>query len=276
MLDASQSEEIKTGIRNGTVVPYLGPEALGGVVEQGSGQPIPADSDSLILSLNGGRPMAPRLMYEFPRAAMNLELKRGRGYVEHWLTETYAQKQWTQSAFHQWLAAQNVPYLIDTNRDQLMQNAYADRKHTLIVGLARVAGTDYRFKIFEFTGTSYEERWPATVDPDLPVLFKPLGTPAPEPNYIASDADFVDYITELMGGFAIPSFVKERRTGKRYFVAGLRLRRDTERMILTELMYGADSDAGWVFIEQPTTKERRFCEKRGLTLIEAPASSLLG
>ena len=208
---------------------------------------------------------------------MNLELKKGRKYVEKWLTATYGEKTWTRSSFHDWLATLHVPYVVDTNRDQQLQIAYADRKHTLIVGLARVTGTDYRFKIFEFTGSSYEERQLETVDLELPVLFKPLGTPAPEPNYIASDADFVDYITELMGGFAIPSFVKQRRVGKRYLILGLRLLRDTERMILTEIIHGApEAAAGWIFVQDPTDKERRFCEAKGLRIIQDPVTCLMG
>ncbi len=266
---------IRAGLTSGAVVPYLGPAALTGVVDRSTGDPIPADSDSLILAVNDGRPMAPKLMYEFPRAAMNLELKKGRQHVERALTQTYARQSWTSSRVHSWLAGLGLPYVIDTNRDRLMQDEYQNRAHTLVLGIARIAGTDYRFKIFEFDGGSYVARSSSEVNPRLPVLFKPLGTPTPEPTFIASDADFVDYITELMGGFAIPSFLKERRLGKRYLILGLRLTRDTERMILTELMYGASADAGWIFIENPTAKERRFCERLGLTVVCEDPTQLL-
>ena len=106
-----------TGIESGDIIPYLGPNALDGVTEKTSGNPIPADSDSLILAMNKGQPMAPRLMYEFPRAAMNLENKKGRKFIERFLTETYADKQWTTSRLHQWLAERSIPYIIDINRD---------------------------------------------------------------------------------------------------------------------------------------------------------------
>jgi len=36
------------------------------------GRPIPADSDSLIIAMNDGKPMAPKLMCEFPHAALSL------------------------------------------------------------------------------------------------------------------------------------------------------------------------------------------------------------
>lgn len=77
-------------------MPYLGPGVLSGVTEAGSGEAIPADSDSLILAMNGGKPMAPRLMFEFARAAMDMELKKGRNFVYRFLSETYGERQWTR------------------------------------------------------------------------------------------------------------------------------------------------------------------------------------
>lgn len=59
------------GLSNNLVAPYLGPSVLLDVKSKLNGIPISADSDSLILSMNLGKPMAPKLMYEFPRAAMN-------------------------------------------------------------------------------------------------------------------------------------------------------------------------------------------------------------
>ncbi len=85
-------EQLIDGIENNQIVPYLGFEALAGVTNTETGEAIPADSDSLILAMNGGKPMAPRLMYEFPRAAMNVELKRGRGAVTRFLDATYGQQ----------------------------------------------------------------------------------------------------------------------------------------------------------------------------------------
>lgn len=271
----NSKEFILEGLRQGNVVPYLGPLGLAGVRDEQSGEQIPADSDSLIRALNDGKPMAPKLMYEFPRAAMNLELKKGRNFVNQALTSIYQGRNWSRSQLHSWLASLSLPYIIDTNRDQQLQDAYAERPHTLVLGVARIMGTSYRFRLFEYSAAGYREVDGSEVNPELPVLFKPLGTPNPEPNYIASDADFVDYITELMGGFAIPAFVKHRRRGKRYLILGQRFVRDTERMILSELIHDADEAPGWVFIEEPTPKEARFCERLGLQIVRESPTTLL-
>jgi hypothetical protein len=267
-------DDIFSGLSDGSVVPYLGPGALNGVVDP-NGKAIPADSDSLILAMNNGQPMAPKLMYEFPRAAMNVELKRGRKAVNKFLDATYKDTQWSASALHAWLAQQKLPYIVDCNRDTQLQLQYADTPHTLIVGIARMSGKEYRFRIFHFDGSAYAPIEQEAVDTTLPVLFKPLGTPLPESNYIASDADFVDYITELMGGFAIPSFVKRSRQSKRYVTLGLRFNRDTDRMVFSDVIFGADKPAGWVLIPHPTDKEKRYLERLNVEIVNADVADFL-
>lgn len=267
--------ELEERIRQGRLVPYLGPGMVADVVDVISGAPMPADSESLILAMNGGRPMAPRLMYEFPRAAMNMELKKGRSFVNRFLSELYAGRQWTRSRMHEWLFANNPSYVIDINRDLQLQESFASTPHTLVRGVARLGGSDYRFRLDHFDGETYREIGQEEVDAELPVLFKPMGTPMPDAAFIASDADYVDYITELMGGFAIPAFLKQLRVGKQYLLLGLRLTRDTERMVLADIIYGAAKPAGWALIPNPTPKERRSCRRLGIEIIEADIRDLV-
>ena len=135
--------ELIQGIEQGQIIPFLGPGALAGVLDPLNQEPIPADSDSLIIGLNDGRPMSPRLMWEFSRAAMNVELKRGRGAVQRFLDQTYGQRTWTRAPLHDWLKSLAPPYVIDINRDTQLQDSHADQPHTLVRGIARTGGTDY-------------------------------------------------------------------------------------------------------------------------------------
>jgi hypothetical protein len=113
------------------------------------------------------------------------------------------------------------------------------------------------------------------MDRNVPILFKPMGTAKPEPNYVASDADYVDYITELMGGFAIPDYLKEYRQGKKYLLLGMSLNRDSERMVLSDIMYGAAEPKGWYLTKTPTDKEVRFCKRLGLEIVPADVIDFL-
>ena len=267
-------ETIKNGLHKGSIIPYLGPGALSGAVNTQTGDPIPADSDSLILAMNGGKPMAAKLMYEFPRAAMNQELKKGRSFVNRFLDQLYGKTQWTRAPLHDWLAQLKPPCVIDVNRDTQLIDSYADTPHNLMLGISRIGGTDFRYKLYHYDGSSYQEITNEQADTRLPLLLKPMGSPQPEASYIASDADYVDYLTELMGGFGVPRMFKDYRQQKQYLLLGLSLKRDTERMVLSDLIHG--HRGGWAVIEQPTDKERRFCEKNlGMQLIDMPLSEFM-
>jgi hypothetical protein len=268
-------DEILAGLYENRIVPYLGPGVLADVTQVDTGAPMPADSNSLIIAMNDGRPMAPKLMYEFPRAAMNLELKRGRSFVERFLEKTYGQTRWTRAALHDWLASWRPRYVVDINRDTQLQESYAGQPHILIQGLARIAGTDYRFSIHQYEGGQYREIQQEEAEPSLPILFKPMGSPQPVPHYIASDADYVDYITELMGGFAIPSFLKEYRRAKQYLLIGMPLNRDSERMVMSDIVYGAAEAKGWVLNKSATNKEKKYCERIGLEILDLGVEDLL-
>jgi hypothetical protein len=161
------------------------------------------------------------------------------------------------------------------NRDTQLQDSYADEEHTLIVGVARITAGQYRFRIYHYDGNHYHETTQEQVDTLLPVLFKPMGSPKPEANFIASDADYVDYITELMGGFAIPDFLKEYRKDKQYLLIGLPLNRDSERMVMSDIIQGAATPKGWVLNKNPTDKELRYCKKIGLEILDASVEDLL-
>ncbi|MBK1644240.1 SIR2 family protein [Thiocapsa imhoffii] len=268
-------QRLASALRQGELVPFLGPGALAGAQDVLTNEPMPADSESLILAMNGGKPMSPRLMWEFSRAAMNVELKRGRGAVTRFLDTTYGQRTWTRAPLHQWLRDIRPGYVIDINRDTQLQDSYQDVPHLLIRGIARIGGTDYRFRLHHYDGVRYREIELDEADPAVPILFKPLGSPRPDATYIASDADFVDYLTELMGGFGIPAFLKKNRRGRRYLFLGLRFLRDTERMIAADLIHDAGTPTGWALIPDPTDKERRFCHAKGIEIVTADFPELL-
>lgn len=268
-------QELANKLINHEIVPYLGAGALADVVEVGTQNPIPAESDSLILAITGGKPLSARLMYEFPRAAMDQELKRGQSAVNKALNAVYAQKEWTRGALHEWIAEIKSPYVIDINRDLQLQMSYINTPHILIQGVARISGTQFRFKLDYFNGEQYQSVTQENVPENIPILFKPMGSPLPDAVYIASDADYVDYITELMGGFAIPNFLKTYRKQRQYLFLGLRLNRDTERMVLSDIIYDSAEPAGWALISEPTPKERRFCALKKIEIVEASITDLL-
>jgi hypothetical protein len=266
MMNKTLPESLLEAMHSGQCVPVIGSDALKDVTDP-QGNPIPADSDSLIIAMNQGRPMAPKLMYEFPRAAMNIELKKGRKAVTRFLDTTYRDTTWSVSDFHQQLVSLNPDYIIDMNRDTQLQLLWQDTPHILVVGVARITGGSERYRLFHYNGSQYLATQASWLDTELPVLFKPVGTPLPESLYIASDADYVDYLTELMGGFGMPPFLKQKRLGRQYLLLGLRLNRDTPRMLLNDIAYGAGEPAGWACLPDPTPNEEKFLRRKGYEIL---------
>jgi predicted metal-dependent TIM-barrel fold hydrolase len=56
---------------------------------------------------------------------------------------------------------------------------------------------------------------------------------------------------------------------------GLPLNRDSERMVMSDIIYSADEPKGWVLNKSPTNKEKRYCEKMGLEILDIGVEELL-
>jgi hypothetical protein len=53
------------------------------------------------------------------------------------------------------------------------------------------------------------------------------------------------------------------------------LNRDSERMVMSDIVYGAAEHKGWVLNKNPTDKEKRYCKKIGLEILDADVEDLL-
>ncbi|WP_024791024.1 MULTISPECIES: SIR2 family protein [unclassified Lebetimonas] len=259
-------KNIKKEIKENKTVPYLGIGIFKNVKTK-EGEQMPYDSDSLILMMNNGRAMSPRLMYEFSRAAMHLEQRRGYEYIQQ-LTNWIYSKPFEPTEIHKEIVNLNPKYIIDTNRDSKFQELLLDVEHILIVGKARILDNDYRYEIYKFDIQT--KQYIKTDDEELKnaqkILFKPMGSTLPKPSFIISDADYVDWITEAMGGFAVPAFLKKYRKGKKYLFLGADFSKDTERMVANELTL--DLDGGYYVKEPPLSKkEENFLKRHNLTHI---------
>ncbi|HEO98851.1 MAG: SIR2 family protein [Campylobacterales bacterium] len=260
-------ETIKKELRNQTTVPYFGMGIFKGIKTK-EGEQIPYDSDSMILMMNNGRAMSDRLMFEYSRAAMHLEQRRGVDYIQQMMHWIYT-KPFDPTPLQKAILNMQPRYIIDTNRDSKIQELLAYEPHTLIVGKSRILNNDYRYEIFEWDmeNKKYFQVEEDALDDAKKILFKPMGTPLPEPSFVISDADYVDWLTEAMGGFAVPSVLKTYRKTKKYLFLGTAFDRDTDRMVANELTI--DLEGGYFINDQPLSKkEEKFIEKHNLELLE--------
>ncbi|MDD3769378.1 MAG: SIR2 family protein [Sulfuricurvum sp.] len=259
-------ETIKKEIRNQTTIPYFGLGVFEGATTK-EGEALPYDSDSLILAMNGGRAMAPRLMYEYSRAAMHLEQRRGVDYMVQLINHIYT-KPFDPTPLHKAIADMSPRYIIDTNRDTKFQELLAYTPHCLIIGKSRIMGNDYRYEIYEYDveNQKYFQVDDEVLESAEKILFKPMGSPLPVPSFVISDADYVDWLTEAMGGYAVPKVLKTYRKTKKYLFLGTYFDRDTDRMVANELTI--DLEGGYVVTDRELgKKEQKFIDKHNLEVI---------
>ena len=261
-------DKIKESLANGTLVPFLGMGIFKDTVAS-DGSNLPFDSDSMSLALNDDRAMSKRLMYEYTRVAMSLEQRKGRDFIVEKTNHIYSSKQYEPPLIYKYLKSVQPPYLIDTNLDDSACKIYEDTEHFMITGVSRIMGGPDRFMTYKYNvhTKNYHEIGKEGVHTSIPILFKPLGSTVPGKNFIISDADFVDWLTEAMAGFAMPPVLKEYKEGKSYLFLGVDFSKDTYRMVANELTLGL---AGGFIIDNKelwSKKEEQFISTHNLAKI---------
>jgi hypothetical protein len=269
-------ENLKENLQNGTLIPFLGMGVFYNT-KASDGSDVPYDSDSMILALNNGRAMSPRLMYEYSRAAMSLEQRKGREFIVQMTNHIYSSKEYELPYTFQALKTIKPKYLIDTNLDDSGSKIYEDVEHIMITGISRITAEYDRFIVYKFNPESqeYSEISKDEIDESLPILFKPMGSMNPDMNFIISDADFVDWLTEAMGGYAMPQFLKEYRKDKSYLFLGVDFSRDTYRMVANEITLGLKDGYVVANKDEYTKKENKFFTTHNLELIQGDTDTFL-
>jgi len=264
-------ENIKEKLLDGSLVPFIGMGVFKDT-KSTDGQQLPFDSDSMILALNNGRAMSDRLMYEYSRAAMSLEQRKGREFIVNMTNHIYSSKEYELPFVYKYFKELQPKYLIDTNLDDSGCKVYEDVAHFMVIGVSRVMFIVY---LYDLDSKTYNVIEKEKLNDSLPILFKPMGSTVPDKDFIISDADFVDWLTEAMGGYAIPPFLKEYKQKKSYLFLGLDFDRDTYRMVANEITLGLDTGLVISKKDEYTKKEHKFVKTHNLELIEKDPEEFL-
>ena len=102
------------------------------------------------------------------------------------------------------------------------------------------------------------------------LLYKPLGSHGPAANYLVSDSDFVEVLTEIDIQTPIPVAVQSWRTGRSFLFLGCRFDDQLTRCFARQIMKRS-SDTHWAVLpEEPTRMEARFLQEQNITRIAMP------
>jgi len=102
------------------------------------------------------------------------------------------------------------------------------------------------------------------------LLYKPIGSHGPAGNFLVSDSDYVEVLTEIDIQTPIPAAVQAWRTGRNFLFLGCRFDDQLTRCFARQIMKRS-SDKHWAVLpEEPTRMEARFLQEQGITRINLP------
>ncbi|WP_445222342.1 SIR2 family NAD-dependent protein deacylase [Bradyrhizobium sp. Pa8] len=251
-------------LRGGNVVPYLGP----GLVELSSAR-VPINPDDLAAFFGTKLTLPKRVRGNAWACAQHIETTRHRTTLTAMMTDAFsATVKPTQLQRH--LVTLPLPLIVDTWFDGAMRNALAGRSNWgEIQGITRAGLSEDRwYRFYDAAGTEIDC---SLVTSWATVLYKPHGSVAPAKNFLVSDADYVEVLTEIDIQTPIPDEVKARRTGRSFLFLGCRFNDQLLRTYARQVSKRS-SNVHYAVVEPDTLSknERRFLAAQGLTPLAIP------
>jgi SIR2-like protein len=263
--DAEASlKQVAAGLRAGTIVPFLGP----GLTEL-SEPAIPVNPEALAAFFGIKVALPRRAKGNAWAAAQHIESMKHRSTVTALMSEAFASPV-EPTALHRHLASLRLPMIVDTWYDGAMRAALSQRKDWgEVQGITRAGiGEDRWYRFYDAAGVEADR---AAASGWATLLYKPHGSVAPAKNFLISDADYVEVLTEIDIQTPIPDVVKDRRTERSFVFIGCRFNDQLLRTYARQVT--KRSAATHYAIVEPKTlskNELRFLISQGLTPIAIP------
>ncbi|MDZ5461345.1 SIR2 family NAD-dependent protein deacylase [Azohydromonas lata] len=257
---------VAEGLAAGTLAPYLGP----GMLSLCEGTTPPADPLALVAVLTAKVSVPGKIKNRLTAAAQFIENFKHRKSLVKAMDEAYAAAA-TPSALHQWIAALPAPLVVDAWYDDTLRQALCARSDW-----AEVQGLAQSEHFGTWTGW-YDAAGAACPDPVAgakTIYYKPWGGHLPASNYLVSDSDYVEVLTEIDIQTPIPAEVQQRRASLGFVFLGCRFNDQLPRAFARQIMKRSQGPHYAVMAEEPTRMEARFFEEQGITRIALPLAAV--
>lgn len=264
-------DEVHAGLSLGKLAPYLGP----GVTASYNPGTLPG-SYLQLAEFFAKRVALPRRARGNPwAAAQYIEGQRHRGSVTRLMAEAFHTPA-QPGALHAYLANLQLPLIVDTWYDGAMRAALTGRTDWVeLQGITRAGIGEFRW--YRAYGPEGEELPLEAANAASTLLYKPHGSVAPPDNYLVSDADYVEVLTEIDIQTPIPEEVRARRTGLGFVFLGCRFHDQLLRNYARQI---SKRSAGphYAVIDPEvgsTRNELRLLHDLGVRTLELPLASAI-
>jgi len=258
-MSQSPLEAIAQSFADGNAIPYLGPGvlALNSAENQLPGSPL-----ALVGKLTAKSAVPYKIKNNLTAAAQFIENFKHRKTVSTAMTEAFGIEA-EPTALHSWLMGiPSLPLVVHAWYDDLPQKALRSRPSWgMAQGVSQAEHFGNWVHYYDADGTldgvevtDKQRAWKT-------LLYQPLGSVWPARNYLVSDSDFVEVLTEIDIQTPIPEPVQQIRSGRSFLFLGCRFAAQMDRLFAWETMKRSSEKHWAVLPEEPTRNEARFLKK---------------
>lgn len=266
----SQIHTLGRLIAAGSIIPYLGPAML----ELCTEVQIPASPLALAERITAKASVPHKIRHRLTQAAQFIENFKHRKTLVGLMNEAFATVP-PPSRLHLALAASRAPLLVDTWYGDTLLHALRQARPQGDWGQVQGLSQSEHFGVWTAAYAAGGALLDRQDEPDLPpgwetLLYRPLGGRAPASNYLVSDTDFVEVLTEIDIQTPIPRAVQALRSGRSFLFIGCRFDDQLARAFARQIMKRS-SDTHWAVLQGPLTRmEQRFLAEQNIQRIDLP------
>lgn len=261
--------EVGKALKAGSMVPYLGPG-----ISVLSDAPAPMTPEALAEFFGTRVALPARARGNAWASAQHIESYKHRNTVKALMTEAFAAPV-APSAFHYFVATLGLPLIVDSWYTGEMRQALGTRDDWAEVqGITRAGiGEDRWFRFYDARGV---ETNAADAGAKTTLLYTPHGGALPAHNFLISDADYVEVLTEIDIQTPLPEPVRDRRGGMGFLFVGCRFHDQLLRTYARQIIKrSSDTHYAIVDLAGLTRNERRFLDEQNITPIDMPLAEAL-
>jgi hypothetical protein len=260
---------VADGLKSGALLPYLGPEA---VLLAPANTALPLAPEALAGFLSKRATVPSRIRRNPTATAQYIENFRHRKTLRNLMLEAFSIPA-EPPGFYRLLARLAPPLVVDTGYDGALATAFdGNGDWAEVQGVSRAEVREGWYRCYDANGGTVSE---AGLEARRTLVYKPLGSVRPAGNFIVSDSDFVEVLTEIDIQTPIPEAVKSRRSSRGFVFFGCRFRDQLSRTYARQVM---KRSAGPHFAVLPaaelTRNELRFIAEQGITVIDQPLAEV--
>jgi hypothetical protein len=249
----------------GNAIPYLGPGVLrmNGLANQ-----LPCSPSALAGRMTAKCSVPHKIKNNLTAAAQFIENFKHRRTVRSTMTEAFGSDS-QPTLLHTLLANQPLlPLLVHAWYDDLPQKALRSRADWgMVQGVSQSEHYGNWVHYFDANGLQTENQSAGNAHAWKTLLYQPLGSVWPAHNYLVSDSDFVEVLTEIDIQTPIPEAVQEIRKGRSFLFLGCRFANQLDRLFARQIMKRS-SDQHWAVLPEETTlNETRFLARHNIERI---------